>query len=113
MFKKIALILAVVALVAAAGTVPGIGHYSITLVQASSVQGTVLKAGEYQLRLALADQKLTITSDTGKNLMEIPVKVQTQDKKFDRTVVQTDNASGKPVVSEIRLGGTKTKLILN
>jgi hypothetical protein len=111
MFKKIALILAVVALVAAAGTVPGVGHYSITLVQATSVQGTVLKAGDYQLRLV--DQKLTITSENGKNLMEISVKVQTQDKKFDRTVVQTDNATGKPVVSEIRLGGTKTKLILN
>jgi hypothetical protein len=111
MLKKIALMLAVVALVAIAGTVPSVGHYSITLVQASSVQGTVLKAGDYRLRLA--DSKVTITSETGKNLVEVPVKVETEEKKFDRTMVQIDNSNGKPAISEIRLGGTKTKLIFN
>jgi len=112
MIKKAIWILAVVALIASAGTVPGSSHYAITLNQPAVVQGTVLKAGDY--RLNLADNKLTIVNDVGKkNPVEVTVKVETEDKKFDTTVVRVDTTSGKAVISEIRLGGTKTKLIFN
>jgi len=111
MFTKLALILAVVALVASAGTVPGVGHYTVTLSQPSVVQGTVLKAGEY--RLVLAASKVTIINEFGKTLIEAPVTVVTQDKKFDNTVVGVETGSGKNVVTEIRLGGTKTKITFN
>jgi hypothetical protein len=111
MFKKFVFVLAVAALIASAGTVPSGAHYTITLTQPAVVQGTVLKAGEY--RLTLANSKATFTTDTGKNPVETPVTVETQDKKFDATLVKYTSASGKTVISEIRLGGTKTRLVFN
>ena len=105
------LLLAVVALIASAGTMPVGAHYRVTLVQPVVLQGTVLKPGDY--RLALADTKVTITNDKGKNPVEATVKVETQDKKFDSTSVRLDTATGKAVISEIRLGGTKTRLVFN
>ena len=111
MFTKLVLIFAIVALVAVAGTVPAVGHYRITLPQAANVQGMLLKAGDY--RLILADSKVTVLNDAGKNLVDAPVKVQTQEKKFGETIVLLDNTTGKPVISEIRLGGTKTRLIFS
>ena len=111
MFKKLVLILAVVALVASAGTVPVGGHYKITLTQPAAVQGTDLKAGDY--RIDLTDSKVTIIADNGKHMAEVTVKVETQESKFDTTTVRINTASGKAVIAEIRLGGTKTKLIFN
>ena len=111
MFNKLVLILALAAIIASAGTVPAAGHYKITLMQPAVVQGTLLQAGDY--RLVLADTKLTITDDKGKNPVEVTVKVQTETSKFDGTAVRLDNSTGKAVISEIRLGGTKTKLVFN
>jgi len=111
MFKKLVLMLAAAALIASAGTVPAGARYRITLLQPAVVQGTVLKAGDY--RLNLADSKLTITADNGKNPLEVTVKVETEGTKYDNTVVRFDTATGKAVISEIRLGGTKTRLVFN
>lgn len=114
MFQKLALILAlvaVVALVAPAGTVPTGTNFRITLSQDSILKGTALKAGEY--RLNLLDSKVTITDTDGKNVGEIAVQVMTAEQKFGTTAIRFDNATGKAIVSEIRLGGTKTRLVLN
>jgi hypothetical protein len=111
MLKKLVLIAALAALIASAGTVPGVGHYRITLLQPAAVQGTVLKAGDY--RLDLADTKLTIVPENGKNRVEVTVKVETEDQKFSSTSVRLDMSTGKAAISEIRLGGTKTKLVFN
>jgi len=111
MFRKLVLILAAVALLAFAGTAPTGGHYKITLMQPAVVQGTVLKAGDY--RLLLANSQLTIVADNGKNLIQVAVKVETEPTKFDSTTVRLDMSSGKAVLSEIRLGGTRTRLIFN
>ena len=111
MFKKLVLILAVAALVAFAGTVPTGSHYKITLIQPAAVQGTTLKAGDY--RINLMDSKVTIIADNGKTMAEATVKVETQETKFDNTTVRLDTASGKAVIAEIRIGGTKTRLVFN
>jgi hypothetical protein len=108
MFQKFVLILLAFVLMASAGTVPG-GHYRITLFEPASIQGTVLKAGDYSL--TLRDTKLTIVADNGKTPLEVTVKVESGDKKFDSTSVLLDTAAGIAVVSEIRLGGTKTRLV--
>jgi len=111
MIRKLVLAFALVALIASAGTAPTGAHYTITLVQPATVQGTVLKAGEY--RLVLLNSMVTITNEYGKNPVQVPVKVETEDKKFDNTLVRLDTGSGKAVISEIRLGGTKTRLVFN
>jgi hypothetical protein len=110
MFKKLLLILAACALLVSAGTVPG-GHYKITLVEPAAVQGTTLQAGDYSL--TLKDTKLTFMADTGKKPVEVTVKLETGDMKFDTTSVRIDTATGKSVINQIRLGGTKTTLVLN
>jgi len=111
MFRKLVLVFAILALVASAGTVPAGTHYKITLLQPSVVKGTVLKAGDY--KLSLGDAKVTITPTNGKNPLEVPVKVESVETKFADTVIGYASENGKSVISEIRLGGTKTKLVFN
>ncbi|SPF48455.1 conserved exported hypothetical protein [Candidatus Sulfopaludibacter sp. SbA4] len=111
MLKKFVVAFAVLALaVAFAGTIPGVGgNYKITLLQPSVVKGTVLKAGEY--RLNVGAEKVTIVN--GKDSIDVPVKIENVDKKFDSTAIRYTEEGGKAAISEIRLGGTKTKLIFN
>jgi hypothetical protein len=110
MFQKLVLILLAFALIAAAGTIPG-GHYRMTLAETAAVQSAVLKAGDYNL--TLKDTKLTIVREDNNGVrVEVIVKLETADKKFDGTSVQLNVTGGKAVISEIRLGGTKTKLVL-
>lgn len=109
MLTKLVLVFAVLALVVSAGTVPAGGVYRITLAQPSVVKDTTLKAGDYKLNLG--DAKVTITASNGKNPVEVPVKIETVEKKFGDTVIGYATENGKSVISEIRLGGTKTRLV--
>ena len=104
MTKKFILLFAVLALsVASAET------YKVTLFQPTVVQGTELKAGDY--RLDVQDAKVVISK--GKQTVEAPVKVENGDQKFNATSVRYGTDNGKYALQEIRLGGTKTKLVFN
>lgn len=83
--------------------------YMVTLFQPSIVGGAELQPGEY--KLDVTDTKITIRS--GKKSTEATVKVETGDQKFASTSVRYSNGDGKYRIQEIRLGGTKTKLVLN
>jgi hypothetical protein len=50
---------------------------------------------------------------SGKKTAEAAVEVQTADEKFSSTSVKYQNGDGKYRILEIRLGGTKTKLLFN
>ena len=86
MLKRFVLAFAILALaVATAGTVPSAGgSYRITLAQPSVVNGNDLKPGEY--RLNLGTEKVTIVS--GKQSVEVPVKIESVDKKFEVTAIR-------------------------
>lgn len=110
MFKKFILVFAVLALVAAfAGTVPGMPTYKITLLQTSVVKNTEFKAGDY--RFSLGAEKVTI--DNGRKAVEVPCKIENAEKKFENTAIRYTEQDGKQIVSEIRVGGTKTRLLFN
>ena len=109
MIQKIAVALAILALVASAGTVPVGNTYRITLVQPSVVKETVLKPGDYKVNLG--ESKVTITASNGKNPVEVPVKVETAEKKFSDTVIGYTAENGKSVITEIRVGGTTTRIV--
>jgi hypothetical protein len=81
----------------------------VTLFQPSVVQGTELKAGDYKLNLK--DSKVVIAN--GRQSIEANVKVENSDQKFSATSVRYANGDGKYSVQEIRLGGTKTKLVFH
>ena len=102
MLKKFVLAFGVLAL-----TMASAENYKVTLSQPTSVKGKQLKAGDY--RLNVADTKCTIVS--GKESVEVPVKVETVDKKFETTAVRYSGTGDKQSISEIRIGGTKTRLV--
>jgi hypothetical protein len=111
MITKIFAVFAILALVATAGTIPAGAHYKITFDRPSVVKGTVLKAGDY--KLTLGDAKVIITAENGKNPIEVPVKLESGDKKFSDTVVGYITENGQQAVTEIRIGGTTTKVVFN
>jgi hypothetical protein len=103
-FQKLILGFAVAALAVASAET-----YRVTLFQPTVVQGTELKAGDY--RVDVKDAKVVIAA--GKQSVEAPVKVENGDQKFGSTSVRYATENGKYAIQEIRLGGTKTKLIFN
>ncbi len=81
--------------------------YTVTLSQPTMVGTIELKAGEYQLEVN--GQKAVIRKGTVQT--ESEVHVEEGDTKFDATVVRYVNNDGKARIQEIRIGGTKTRLV--
>ena len=101
MFKKTLISFAFVAIsIASAAT------FKVTLVDASIVKGTNLKAGDYQLNLK--DNSITLVH--GKKQVEVPAKVENSSEKYVHTRVLYNQVKGKLTIQEIQLGGTTTKL---
>lgn len=101
---RLALIIAVAGLALASGK-----SYTMTLFGNAMVGSTELKAGEYKVELV--DQKAVITR--GKLHSEAAVKVETGNATFGDTTVLVSTGNGTPRLREIRLGGTKTTLVLS
>jgi hypothetical protein len=99
--KKIVFTFATLALAAMSAA----EKHTITLFQPSVIGGQELKAGEY--RLELRDNKMVVKD--GKRVIEADVKVETADSKFGTTAVRYQQDKQ---VTEIRIGGTKTKVVL-
>jgi hypothetical protein len=67
-----------------------------------------LKAGQYEVKIK-KDQAV-FTDPDGKTF-SMPVKVEESATKFDITVASTSSKAGVDLVTEIDLGGSKTKLM--
>ncbi len=80
--------------------------YDLKLYEPAMVAGTELKAGEY--RVEVDGDKAVIKGY--KVQKEASVKQETSDQKYDSTTVRL-SAGEKKQIKEIRLGGTKTKLV--
>lgn len=104
MLKKFVLAFGILALAVASAET-----YRVTLSQKASVKGNELKAGEYRLNLDNSKVKLV----NGKQIVEVPVKVETVEKKFDNTAIRYKGTGDKQSISEIRIGGTKTKIVFD
>ena len=83
--------------------------FSLTLFENSTVGGTQLKPGTYKLEVT--DQKVIIRND--KQTGEAPIKIENGDNKYSSTTVRYRNDDGKNNIQEIRLGGTKMKIVFN
>jgi hypothetical protein len=82
--------------------------YTVNLLQPSMVGTAELKPGEYKIEIN--DQKAVIHK--GKVQTESPVQVEESDTRFDATAVRyVTSADGKVRIQEIRIGGTKTRLV--
>jgi len=87
----------------ALGVASAATSYNVTFFEPVVVNGTTLKAGEYKVEIN--DNKATIKK--GKAMAESPVKVETSEDKYSRTSVRLVGTQ----VEEIRVGGTRTKLV--
>jgi len=81
--------------------------YRVTLFQPSVVNGATLKPGDYKVEVS--GDRAVIKGNGAK--VEADVKVEPVDQKYAATSVRYLNGDGKLKVEEIRLGGTKTKLV--
>lgn len=102
----------IMALLALAFLTTGIASaetHTITLYSVSHVAGKELKPGNYKLEVA--QEKVTFTN--GKQTVESTVKVEQTDAKYAKTSVRYAEVGGTNTVTEIRLGGTNTKLIFS
>ena len=100
----------IVCLVAAVSFVwAGAMSTSVTLYQASTLNGVALKPGEYKMQVE--GDKLTLQN--GKTKAEAAVKSEQNGEKFSATSIRYQNADGKMRITEIRIGGTNTKLVVN
>jgi hypothetical protein len=81
--------------------------FHFTLSEPASVNATQLKPADYKIQME--GDKAIFT--TGKTVIEVPAKMETSDRKFDSTQVDIDTASGQPKLREIRIGGTKTRIV--
>lgn len=104
MFRKLILMLVVTAIAALCADT-----YRITLFQPSVVKGTELKAGDY--RIQVADQKVVLFD--GKKQIDLAATIEKSDQKYSATTVRYADKAGKSAIAEIRLGGTKTRLVFN
>jgi hypothetical protein len=103
MFKKLTLGFGVLAMAVASAQ-----SFHVTLLQATVLNGTPLKAGDYYVKVN--GEKATF--QRGKETAESPVKVEKQSERFQSTIFKyTDAGTGSMHLSEIRLAGTNTKLV--
>jgi hypothetical protein len=100
--KKIALFLALASVSLFAKS------YDLTFHNPAILGSVEVPAGQYQLKFE--GSKVTLTNlNNGKKLDAI-ADVETVDKAFTETTVQSKKVEGKDMVDEIQIGGTKTAL---
>ena len=97
---KFVLAFATLALAANAATT-----YKLTLFQPTVINGTELKPGDYKIEL---NGDKAVFNKQGKAVIEAPVTVQETTAKFPTNMVRYMEGQK---VQEIRLGGTRTKLV--
>ena len=83
--------------------------YRLTLYEKSILGSTELKPGEYTIELK--DEQVVLKN--GKVAAQATVKVENESSKFPTTTVRYSNGDGKYRITEIRLGGTNMKLVVN
>ena len=105
--KKTAATFATMFLLAALATANA-KTYTVKLFEPTVVAGTELKAGTYHIDVK--DSSFVIKG--GKAPITVPAKLETVDNKYPATSVRYRVADGKHELQEIRLGDTKTKLVL-
>ena len=84
-------------------------RYTIDFRNPAVVSGMELKPGIYKMEVT-GDKAMIQGS---KQQVEASVKVEEMNEKFGNTTVRYSMADGKYKVTEIRLGGTKTKVLFN
>jgi hypothetical protein len=101
-------IMVVAALALSSLTVVSAKTYEIILSAPAKAGSVTLKAGQYKLKVE--GTNATFTEVNSSKSFTTPVKVDTNDKKYEDTRVQSKKDGTVDTIQEIDLGGSKTKL---
>jgi hypothetical protein len=96
-------------LMAAAGLAQAAEVYKVKLMDPVVVDGKEMKAGDYRVEV----NDSTAVFRNGKESTEVKVKTETGDAKYGSTSIRCSQENGKYNLQEIRVGGTKTKLVID
>ncbi len=83
--------------------------YTVTLGQPAVLGATQLQPGDYKVEVV--GDKAVVRN--GKIDAEAPVKVETNNTKYPYSSMRLTQEGDRTRISEIRLGGTNTKLVFN
>ena len=83
--------------------------YSVKLTTPVVIDGKELKAGDYKVEV----KDTTAVIRSGKDSTEVKIRTESNPRKYDSTTVRFTQTDGKNNLEEIRLGGTKTKLVFD
>ena len=83
--------------------------YAITLDSAAKIGSTEFRAGDYKMQVDAS--KVTFTELKSGKEIEVNAKIETVESKFDRTSIHSKtDERGARQISEIRIGGSKTRI---
>jgi hypothetical protein len=82
--------------------------YHVTISDPTWVGSNQLMPGDYTVEV----QGDKAVMKSGKNVVEVPAKVETETSKYPVTSLHSTTAGGKNTLEEIWVGGTKTKIVL-
>ena len=82
--------------------------FDITFDQPAVLGPMQVESGHY--KLSITGSTVTLVNEDTHKSFETTATVQTSGKKYIDTIVESKTDSGKMMVNEIQLGGTKTAL---
>ena len=82
--------------------------HHVTVYNSVWVGTTELKPGDYNVQVENGKAVFKSKKDT----VEVPAKMETGNTKYPFTALNTSNTGGKQKLSEIELGGTKMKIVM-
>jgi hypothetical protein len=85
--------------------------YRITLSNASKIGNAELKPGDY--KLVVDAPKVVLTELRTGQSIELEAKVENMDEKVDNTEIHSNSVDGVSQINEIRIGGSKTRIVFN
>jgi hypothetical protein len=103
MKKTILLFLAIAGL-----SFAGSKSYAIVFDSPAVLGPMEVESGHYQV--SFDGTKVTLVNENTRKSFETTATVQTSEKKYGETIVESKRDGGKLLVDEIQLGGTKTAL---
>jgi hypothetical protein len=100
-------LLAITVLAVSSLTVLSAKTYEIVLTAPAKAGTVQLKPGQYSVKVEGSNVTFT---DRNSKTFTTPAKIESSDKKFDDTKVQSTKDGDTDRIEEIDLGGSKTKL---
>ncbi len=85
--------------------------YRLTLSTVSKIGGQELQPGEYKLLVDTQNPKVRFTEVKTGNEIELEAKVETVSEKIATTMIRSANGGEVRRIIEIRLGGSKTRVL--